>query len=170
MDMLQELEQVKNRLYDRMGCPKFLLYIYIFLTIQDSREAQKHIVSLEHELGNQSLQIESLTEEKIRLLREVAQLKATGNGNVDVSGSTNNTATTGGYYYTSPAPPVTTSGGNTNSQILSGSQLVPKISSNGTISNVGALRLYEFLLGIFFIAAMLNYIFVQYNCVENKFV
>ena len=30
MDMLQELEQVKNRLYDRMGCPKFLLYIYIF--------------------------------------------------------------------------------------------------------------------------------------------
>merc|ERR1719150_754542 len=101
MDMLQELEQ-------------------------DSREAQKHIVSLEHELGNQSLQIESLTEEKIRLLREVAQLKATGNGNVDVSGSTNNTATTGGYYYTSPAPPVTTSGGNTNSQILSGSQLVPK--------------------------------------------
>ena len=30
MDMLQELEQVKNRLYDRMGCPKFLLYIYNF--------------------------------------------------------------------------------------------------------------------------------------------
>ena len=28
MDMLQELEQVKNRLYDRMGCPKFLLYFF----------------------------------------------------------------------------------------------------------------------------------------------
>ena len=79
----------------------------------------------------------------------------------EVSGSTNSTSTTtaGGYYFTSPAPPVSTSGGNTKSQI-SGSQLVPKISSNGTISNVGALRLYEFLLGIFFIAAMLNYIFV----------
>ena len=28
MDMLQELEQVKNRLHDRMGCPKFLLYFF----------------------------------------------------------------------------------------------------------------------------------------------
>merc|ERR1719266_679110 len=59
MDMLQQLEQ-------------------------DSREAQRHIGSLEHELGNQSLQIESLTEEKLRLLREVAQLKAGTSGKSEV--------------------------------------------------------------------------------------
>ena len=77
-----------------------------------------------------------------------------------------------GYYFTSPAVSTSPTSSSTlaanasksksASAAISGDQLVPKFSSGGstTISNVGALRLYEFLLGIFFIAAMLNYIFV----------
>ena len=46
MDMLQELEQVKNRLYDRMGCPKFLLYIYIFFdNLGFKRGSKAHRIS-----------------------------------------------------------------------------------------------------------------------------
>ena len=126
-------------------------------------------MSLEQELGNQSLQIESLTEEKLRLLREVASLKASGG---KITEDANGVSSAEGYYFTSPA--VSTSTASSSSlaanasksksaaSAISGDQLVPKFSSGGntTISNVGALRLYEFLLGIFFIAAMLNYIFV----------
>ena len=136
--------------------PKNMILFSIRHFLKDSREAQRHIDSLEHELGNQSLQIESLTEEKLRLLREVAQLKAgTGSGKSDVPD--------GGYYFTTPAVSQSSSTTNSTSHVkVSGDQIIPKVSASGstTISSVGALRLYEFLLGIFFIAAMLNYIFV----------
>jgi len=123
---------------------------------QESRDSQNHIVDLERELGQQSIQIEALQEEKIRHLREIAQLRAgvrSGPGE-ELSGNT------GGYYYTSsPATPSQ----QTNQQPVSGSSgasnLVPKVSNNA-ISTVGALRLYEFLLGIFFVAAMMNWILV----------
>ena len=68
----------------------------------------------------------------------------------------------GGYYYTSS--PATQQQQQTNKPVsgnsAGASNLVPKVSNNATISSVGALRLYEFLLGIFFIAAMMNWILV----------
>ena len=85
----------------------------------------------------------------------MAQLKAGTSGKSEVDG---------GYYFTTPAvsqsSAITT---NSTSHVkVSGDQIIPKVSASGstTISSVGALRLYEFLLGIFFIAAMLNYITV----------
>ena len=45
MDMLQELEQVKNRLYDRMGCPKFLLYFFFFYYLGFKRGSKAHRIS-----------------------------------------------------------------------------------------------------------------------------
>ena len=55
----------------------------------------------------------------------------------------------GGYYFTtSPTSQAT----KPASPSVGASNLVPKVSNNSTISSVGALRLYEFLLGIFFIA------------------
>ena len=64
----------------------------------------------------------------------------------------------GGYYYTSSPPEA--SNNKSVSQSSGNSNLVPKVSNNAPISSVGALRLYEFLLGIFFIAAMMNWILV----------
>lgn len=91
--------------------------------------------------------MESLTEEKVRLLREIAQLRAatsSGSGKIDEEG---------GYYFTSQPTTVA----STKSSV---GNLVPKVSANGAISSVGALRLYEFMLGIFFVAAVINWIFV----------
>merc|ERR1719189_87934 len=129
MDMLQQLEQ-------------------------ESRDSQRQIVDLENELGQQSIQIEALQEEKVRHLREIAQLRAgkTIQSEQDV-------AAAGGYYYTSSATPET-SNSKSVPQSSANSNLVPKVSNNAPISSVGALRLYEFLLGIFFIAAMMNWVLV----------
>lgn len=106
-------------------------------------------MELERELGHQSIQLESLTEEKVRLLREIAQLRAAGKSVMATEDSQ------GGYYYNTSQQQQSskpTSSPNAN--------LVPKVSNNSTITSVGALRLYEFMLGIFFIAAMMNWILV----------
>ncbi len=99
--------------------------------------------------------MEALAEEKVRLLREIAQLKASGKSlnisNPEEEGS--------GYYYTSPSNQVTNNSKSTIPTTVA--NFVPKVSSaDATISSIGALRLYEFLLGIFFVAAMLNWIVV----------
>ena len=107
-------------------------------------------MELERELGQQSVQLESLTENKVRLMREIAQLRAGNTRQAEENAAA-------GYYYTSP-PPVQQNK-NTSSSTATG--LVPKVSTNSTISSVGALRLYEFALGIFFIAAMMNWLFVS---------
>ena len=114
-------------------------------------------MDLEQELGHQCDQLETLTEEKLRLMRELAQLRATVRQQEEASGAGGR-----GYYYTSspqttsatakPLSPVTSTTANAN--------LVPKVSNNSAITSVGALRLYEFFLGIFFIAAMMNWILV----------
>ena len=104
-------------------------------------------MDLERELGQQSVQLESLTEDKVRLMREIAQLRA---GNTKLS---EENAAASGYYYTSP--PVQQSDKTSTPQVAG---LVPKVSSNATISSVGALKLYEFMLAIFFVAAMMNWI------------
>ena len=109
-------------------------------------------MELERELGQQSVQLESLTEDKVRLMREIAQLRA---GNTKQAEENTAAASAAGYYYTSP--PVQ----HQNSQVsptASNSGLVPKVSTNATISSVGALKLYEFMLAIFFVAAMMNWI------------
>ena len=110
-------------------------------------------MELERELGQQSVQLESLTEDKVRLMREIAQLRA-GNTKQAEENTAVASAAASGYYYTSP--PVQQ---QQNSQVLSpNSGLVPKVSTNATISSVGALKLYEFMLAIFFVAAMMNWI------------
>lgn len=128
-----------------------------YVLFQESRESQRHIMELERELGQQSVELESLTEDKVRLMREIAQLRA---GNTRQA-EENMSSSSSGYYYTSPSP---TSQQSTNKNGTStpnaGSGLVPKVSTNATISSIGALRLYEFALGIFFIAAMMNWLFV----------
>merc|ERR1719483_2055236 len=133
MDMLQQLEQ-------------------------ESRDSQRQIVDLEQELGQQSVKIEGLQEEKLRHLREIAQLRA----GVRSGPGEELSSEAGGYYYTSS--PATQQQQQTNKPVSGNSggasNLVPKVSNNATISSVGALRLYEFLLGIFFIAAMMNWILV----------
>jgi hypothetical protein len=95
-----------------------------------------------------------LSEEKVRLLREIAQLKAGGK----VLGTSEDPA--GGYYYTSPSTTSPTQTNQPGSGFGVPANLVPKVSTNSTISSIGALRLYEFVLGIFFIAAMMNWIIV----------
>ena len=126
-----------------------------YVLFQESRESQRHIMELERELGQQSVELESLTEDKVRLMREIAQLRAGNTRQAEENMSSS------GYYYTSPSP---TSQQSTNKNGTStpnaGSGLVPKVSTNATISSIGALRLYEFALGIFFIAAMMNWLFV----------
>ena len=47
-----------------------------YVLFQESRESQRHIMELERELGQQSVELESLTEDKVRLMREIAQLRA----------------------------------------------------------------------------------------------
>lgn len=134
MDMLQEMEQ-------------------------EARQAQRHILDLEHELGRHNVQMETVAEEKVRLLREIAQLKAgkqmTNNTSLIVDDQATNE---GGYYYTSPSPaPVLSS----NSPAVPTKPLSTQVMQRGkhAISSVGALRLYEFMLGLFFIAAMINWTF-----------
>ena len=131
-----------------------------FVIFQESRDAQRQIVDLERELGQQSVQLEALTEEKVRLLREIAQLRAnTRSGPNEDQALNPAAASSGGYYFTSTAVNSQTTPGQ-QSGLPINSNIVPKVSANNTISSVGALRLYEFLLGLFFIAAMMNWIIV----------
>merc|ERR1712062_233779 len=113
------------------------------------RESQRHIMELERELGQQSVELETLTEDKVRLMREIAQLRA---------GNTRQAEENISSGYTSPQQSTNKNGTSTTPN--AGSGLVPKVSTNSTISSIGALRLYEFALGIFFIAAMMNWLFV----------
>ena len=125
--------------------------IFNFVFFQESRESQRHIMELERELGQQSVELETLTEDKVRLMREIAQLRAGNTRQAEENISS-------GYYYTSPQQSTNKNGTSTTPN--AGSGLVPKVSTNSTISSIGALRLYEFALGIFFIAAMMNWLFV----------
>lgn len=105
-------------------------------------------MELERELGQQSVQLESLTEDKVRLMREVAQLRAGNTRQAEENAAA-------GYYYTSPPAQQQS---RSTPQVSPNAGLVPKVSTNATISSVGALKLYEFMLAIFFVAAMMNWI------------
>ncbi len=89
----------------------------------------------------------------MRLLREVAGLKSSSSSR-PATGLVTGEVVDGGYYYTSQ-PNQTEAAGGVHSTPASG--LIPKMTAKQAISSVGALRLYEFLLGIFFIAAMMNW-------------
>ena len=92
--------------------------------------------------------LENLTEEKIRLLREIAQLKA-GKGSsmqeFDVTGVLPENTDAGISHIQQRSP-------------HSFSTIHPKSASEVAMSSVGSLRVYEMMLGLCFITIILNWI------------
>ena len=95
-----------------------------------------------------SANLENLTEEKIRLLREIAQLKA-GRGSSlqdpDVAGVLLDHTEAGVSHIQQQSP-------------HSFSAIRPKSAIEVATSSVGSLRVYEMMLGLCFITIILNWI------------
>ena len=101
--------------------------------MQQLRDHQQRVFQLEQELGTRTANHDALSEEKIRLLREIAKLKAGKGGNVDV---------------------VDLRGAG--SGVVAG-KATPVSASEAALKTVGNLRLYELTLGIFFIMLVINW-------------
>jgi hypothetical protein len=71
--------------YAAVDISSFLLLLQIF---QKYQECQQRVFQLEQELGQRAAQQDALAEEKIRLLREIAKLKA-GRGTYDTTDASN---------------------------------------------------------------------------------
>ena len=97
---------------------------------QQLRDSQLRVNHLEQELGQRAAQQDNLAEEKIRLLREIAKLKA-GRGHLDNLDATDSSAAVRASNPVSP--------------------------SEAALKSVGSLRLYEITLGVFFIALIINW-------------
>ena len=98
------------------------------------------------ELGTTMTNLENLNEEKIRLLREVAQLKAGKGVSLD-SGNSFGYETKGEEVFTHPEH-------RHYAQSHKSAQEV-------AISSIGSLRVYEMMLGLCFITIVLNWILIN---------
>jgi hypothetical protein len=103
------------------------------ILLQQLRDHQQRVIQLEQELGTRTANHDALAEEKIRLMREIAKLKAGKGGNLDVV----DIGGVGGGVVAGKAAPVS--------------------ASEAALKTVGNLRLYEITLGIFFIMLVINW-------------
>ena len=101
--------------------------------MQQLRDHQQRVFQLEQELGTRTANHDALSEEKIRLLREIAKLKAGKGGNLDAVDL-----------------------GVAGSGVVAG-KATPVSASEAALKTVGNLRLYELTLGIFFIMLVINW-------------
>ena len=91
--------------------------------------------------------LENLNEEKIRLLREVAQLKASKGGNLE----------SGNIFGLD----------NKGDEMLTENKYYPhtyqthKSAQEVAMSSIGSLRVYEMMLGLCFITIVLNWILIN---------
>ena len=126
---------------------------------QEARNNQFRIEELEEELDKMSTNLETLGEEKIRLMREIAQIKASrGFAAQDVE--------TDFAYLADHAP----TEGRLNDEHLKLHHMGipqfsvyrntnnPKTAKEVAMTSIGNLRVYEMMLGLCFITIILNWI------------
>lgn len=102
------------------------------MIFQEARDAQYRLHQREQDLQQLTSSYEGLSEEKLRLLREIAQLKKSGN------------VTSSGSFDVYPTP-----------QIVQSTYASP---SDAALASIGSLKAYEMALGLCFVTIVLNWI------------